>query len=126
MVEMTEWFLPWLWATLAVFALAQLVTQHDGPFDLLLRFRRAVGVYDQEYYTAPDGDQLWRPKGTLGRLFWCPYCLGSWLAIIGGVWLVWQLATGLEWLPALWLAVNGGQILLQRFSDLAAAIDKRE
>jgi hypothetical protein len=48
--------------TLAVWRLAHLLSQEDGPFDLVFRLRRLAG------------------QGFLGRLLDCFYCLSLWLA----------------------------------------------
>lgn len=87
-------------AAFACFRIAELIAVDDGPFDVCLRFRTLVGVYDR--------DQNGEPATWHGKLFHCPYCVGMWIA--AALALVFPMA------PVsilLWLAIAGGQALLQ-------------
>ena len=49
--------------TLAVWRIAYLISQEDGPFDIIIKLRKPFG------------------QGTIGKLMDCFYCLSLWLAI---------------------------------------------
>jgi hypothetical protein len=77
---------------LATWRIAHLLTLEDGPWDLLVRLRGAMG------------------NGNLGRLVDCFHCVSLWVA------LPLALAVGrnpLEWALA-WLGLSGGACLLER------------
>lgn len=59
---------------LALYALSYLLVFEDGPYAILLRFRRWVGVD----YT-DDGDRY--GKTQVGEVFNCPVCLSVWLSV---------------------------------------------
>lgn len=61
-------------ACFAVYRLSRLIVFDEGPFDLFLKFRELVGVYDR--------DVNGRAKTSIGRLFACPYCIGLWISIV--------------------------------------------
>ena len=88
----------WLVAgVLAVWRITHLLALEDGPFDAVLRLRRALG------------------DGTLGHLMDCFYCLSLWVALAVAL-----VIEALDAAPALgatlllWPALSGGALLLQR------------
>jgi hypothetical protein len=79
---------------LAVWRVTHLLQAEDGPWNLMVRLRRALG------------SSFW------GKLLDCFYCLSVWIAIpfaflLGDGWKEWLL---------LWLAFSGGAILLERLT----------
>lgn len=88
-------WLRFLLAALATWRLATLLTRDDGPWDLVLRLRRAAG------------------NGAVGRMLDCFRCVSLWVAA------PLALAVGdnlLEWLLA-WLALSGAACLLDRLGQ---------
>ena len=93
----------WLVAgVLAVWRITHLLALEDGPFDAVLRLRRALG------------------DSGLGHLMDCFYCLSLWVGL--------AVAVGIEALDAapalgatllLWPALSGGALLLQRATQHA-------
>ena len=88
-------FMTFLIAVLAVWRITHLFYGEDGPGDIFVRLRRLAG------------------RSFFGQLLDCFYCLSLWVAapiawIVGVTW--WERAF-------LWLALSGGAILLQRFSE---------
>ena len=79
-------------ATLAVWRVTHLLQAEDGPWDLCVRLRRAVG------------------NGPFGRLLDCFYCLSLWIAIPAAVVLTDTIESGV----LLWLGLSGGAIALER------------
>ena len=81
--------------TLAVWRLTHLLSQEDGPFDIVIKFRKLFG---QSFF---------------GNLLDCFYCLSLWIAIPFAI----LLAN--DWLPGIiiWLGLSGGACLLFKFSD---------
>jgi hypothetical protein len=79
---------------LAVWRITHLLNAEDGPWDLLVRFRRLAG------------------EGVWGSLLDCFYCLSVWVAA--------PLAYGLgnDWKERflLWPALSGGAILAERLT----------
>jgi hypothetical protein len=94
---------PWLRLTLAVLAtwrLATLLAHDDGPWDVVLRLRRALG------------------DGAFGRLLDCFRCVSLWVAAP----LAFTVGRGLlEWLLA-WLALSGAACLLDRLGRPSLAV----
>lgn len=85
-------------ATLAIIALAQLVTKERGAFGMFERLRTVF---------------------PLGGLLDCPYCLMVWLAVPALVWVF--NANDLPlWITALvmWLALIGAAYCVRRYSGL--------
>jgi hypothetical protein len=76
---------------LAVWRLTHLLQAEDGPWDLVVRLRRAVG------------------EGFWGRLLDCFYCLSLWIAAPFALFL----GTGAAERALLWPALSGGACLLQ-------------
>lgn len=94
---------------LAVYRATNLLVREDGPGDVFLRLRTALGRYDY----VPDGDEL-VPATKMGRFIACPYCVGMWLALLWA--LVARPRSVRDWLT--WaLAVAGGQRAMDRLLD---------
>lgn len=90
---------------LAAFRLARLVTEEEGPGGMFTQLRAGLGAYDY----GQDG----QPQTNLGRGISCPHCVGVWAAaLMVAVWQVSRLQP-----VVLWLAVAGGQSLLQDWRD---------
>src|SRR5205823_4545131 len=81
-----------LLATLAVWRITHLLSQEDGPWDLMLRLRRAFA------------------SGMLKKLVGCFYCLSVWVAMPFALFLKGDFAETF----VSWLALSGGAILLER------------
>jgi len=93
---MLDWS-PWFRLTLSVLAtwrVSHLISQEDGPFDVIVRLRDRAG------------------DGVLGKLMDCPYCLSLWIAAPLALLLA---RTPGAWCVA-WLAISGGSSLLEKFS----------
>lgn len=80
---------------LCVWRITHLFQAEDGPFDVIVRIRKAAG------------DTFW------GRLLDCFYCLSLWVSLPFG-WLLGQ--TAIE-RALLWPALSAGAILLERLSS---------
>lgn len=80
---------------LCVWRVTHLLNAEDGPWDLVVRLRRAAGV------------------GYWGKLLDCFYCLSLWIALPFG------LAFGRTWKEKLllWPALSAGAILLERLTS---------
>jgi hypothetical protein len=86
---------PWFRLTLAVLAtwrITHLLAFEDGPADILVLLRRALG------------------NSFFGKLMDCFYCLSLWVAaplacLITNQWIEW---------PLFWLALSGAACLLER------------
>lgn len=64
--------------SLATHKFTILLSQEDGPGDVLATFRRKIGVEK-----ILQGNELVITSDTiLGELFLCPYCLSGWVALI--------------------------------------------
>jgi len=88
----THYSFRFLLAALAAWRLTHLISQEDGPWDLLRRFRGSLG------------------SGLAWKLVTCFYCLSIWVSLpfalfVGGS-LVEMLVE--------WLAISGAAILLER------------
>jgi hypothetical protein len=79
---------------LAVWRMTHLLVAEDGPWNLVVRLRRAVG------------------NGLLGRLLDCFQCLSLWIAVPAA----WLIGDGWKQRVFLWLALSGGAILLETMS----------
>ncbi len=82
-------------AALAVWRLTHLLAAEDGPGDLILRVRRALG------------DTIW------GRMLDCFNCLSLWIAIPFACFVV----SGVTDRFVVWLAVSGAACLANRLAD---------
>jgi len=77
---------------LAVWRITHLLANEDGPWDLILRLRKAVG------------------SGFWGKLMDCFYCVSVWVALP----FAYVLADGWREGLLLWPALSGAAILLER------------
>lgn len=80
---------------LAVWRLAHLLSREDGPFDLVIRFRKLFG------------------QGVFGALLDCFYCVSVWVAIP----FAWYLCDNCVEGIIVWLALSGGACLLFSATD---------
>jgi len=80
---------------LAVWRLSHLLSQEDGPFDLVIKFRKLFG------------------QGFFGSLLDCFYCLSMWVSIPFAVWLAGTWQEGV----VIWLALSGGACILFKFTE---------
>ena len=81
-----------LLGVLCVWRITHLFQAEDGPWDVIVRIRRAAG------------DGFW------GRLLDCFYCLSLWVSVP----LAWLIGRGILERALMWLAFSGGAILLER------------
>ena len=79
-------------AALATWRVTHLLQAEDGPWDLVVRLRRAAG------------------HGFWGSLLDCFYCLSLWIAAPAALFVS---RVPVEWLLC-WLALSGGACLLER------------
>ncbi len=92
---------------LTVWRITHLLQAEDGPWDLVVRFRRLVG------------DGFW------GKLLDCFYCLSLWIAAP----FAWLLGGSLTERLLLWPALSGAAILLERLTERdppAVYVENRE
>jgi hypothetical protein len=85
------WF---LLGVLAVWRVTLLFNAEDGPWDIMVRFRRFVG------------NRFW------GKLLDCFSCLTVWVAAPAA----WLLGAGWKERVFLWLALSAGAILIERLT----------
>jgi len=80
--------------TLAVWRITHLLANEDGPWDLILRLRKAVG------------------SGFWGQMMDCFNCLSLWVA------LPFAAAIAEDWREGflLWLSLSGAAILIERIT----------
>jgi hypothetical protein len=78
--------------TLGVWRVTHLLHAEDGPWNLLVKFRRSLG------------------SGFLGLLLDCFYCLSLWIAIP----FAWVIGQSWKERLLLWPALSGAAILLHR------------
>ena len=81
-------------AVLAVWRITHLLNAEDGPWDLIVRIRRATG------------------EGFFGQLLDCFYCLSVWIAAP----FAWLVGTNWRERLLLWPALSGAAILLERLT----------
>ncbi len=79
-------------AVLAVWRITHLLAKEDGPWDLIVRLRKAVG------------------HGFFGKLMDCFQCLSLWVAVPFTFFLIQKV---LQWLVG-WLAISAAACLLER------------
>lgn len=85
------------WLTLAILSvwrITHLLHAEDGPWNLLVRFRRSLG------------------NGLLGHMLDCFYCLSVWIAVP----FAWIIGQSWKERLLLWPALSGAAALLQRAS----------
>ncbi len=90
----THDFYPLALGVLAVWRLTHLLSEEDGPWDVILRLRVRLG------------------QGFLGQLMDCFFCTSLWVAAPLAV----LLGTDPSSMVTLWLALSGGACLLQRMT----------
>lgn len=99
---MGELWFRFMLAALATWRLATLLAHDDGPWDAMLRLRRAAG------------------DGQFGRMLDCFRCVSLWVAAP----LAFAVGRSpLEWLLA-WLALSGAACLLERLGGAPLAIEQ--
>jgi hypothetical protein len=88
-------WLAFVLGTFSVWRITHLFNAEDGPWDVMVRFRRLLG------------------DGFFGKLTDCFYCLSVWVS------LPFAAVLGQSYLEKfmLWWAMSGAAILLQRFSE---------
>lgn len=82
-------------ASLATWRVTHLLAEEDGPADLVVRARAALG------------------EGTAGALMDCFYCLSVWVAAPLSLTVTRRRAE----LPAVWLGLSAGACLLERLTE---------
>jgi hypothetical protein len=80
---------------LGVWRLSHLLSQEDGPFSLVFKFRKLFG------------------QGFFGNLLDCFYCLSIWIAIPFAFILCDEWPEGI----VTWLALSGGASILFKLTD---------
>jgi hypothetical protein len=81
-----------LLGVLCAWRITHLFQAEDGPWDAVVRIRRAAG------------------DGFIGRLLDCFYCLSLWVSAP----LAWAIGQTIKERVLMWLAFSGGAILLER------------
>jgi hypothetical protein len=89
-----DWF-TFIILLLAVWRITHLVQAEDGPFDLIFKLRKLAG------------------NGFIGKLMDCFYCLSIWVALPPAFYF----GKGWSQKIIIWLALSGGAILLEKFSN---------
>src|SRR5436190_19818328 len=84
-----------LLSVLAVCRISRLLSQEDGPFDLVIKFRKLFG------------------QGFFGNLLDCFYCLSMWVSIPFAVWLASDWKEGV----VCWLALSCGACILFKLTE---------
>jgi hypothetical protein len=87
--------LEFILCTLAVWRITHLLSQEDGPFDLVIRFRKLFG------------------HGFFGSLLDCFYCLSLWISV---PFVFYLCSTWLEGI-IVWFALSGGASLLFQLTE---------
>lgn len=101
---------------LAIWRISKLLMVDDGPFDIFTRVRTHLGVYDLDIHYPPVGDPEPLPKTSIGRLFFCIYCVSLWVAIL----FVLGLTLGgypLDFPLVRIFAYSGGAVLIEDWID---------
>lgn len=95
-MPINEFLTMWLTAVFATYFISVNLARMEGPASVFDRLREEMGAYTY--------DAQGRPLTALGRMATCPYCWGSWIAIV-----ITALIFPFNWtLPIYWLAVGGG------------------
>lgn len=97
---MSDWFL-FVLLTFASYRVTQLLVYDDGPFDLILKFRVAVGVYDR--------NEAGETQNPVAKLFSCPYCMGLWISFFAALVSYLYGHNLFIW----WIAIGGSQSFLE-------------
>ena len=80
---------------LAVWRISYFLSQEDGPFDIVIRFRKLFG------------------QGFFGSLLDCFYCLSIWISIPFALYLSDGFKDGI----IIWLALSGGACVLFKLKE---------
>jgi hypothetical protein len=88
----THYSFRFLVAALAVWRLTHLLTQEDGPWEVLKKARLGLG------------------SGMLGKLASCFYCLSIWVALP----FAWFVGGSFVEMAVAWWALSGAAVLLER------------
>jgi len=81
--------------TIIVWRLTHLLSNEDGPFDIIIRFRKLLG------------DSFW------GKLMDCFYCLSIWVGLISAC----IVSTNLKEVVGLTLYYSGAAILVEKITN---------
>lgn len=102
---------------LFVWRISSLLVDESGPWDILVKFRRFIGVYYDEY-------SMKQAKTPIASLFLCVWCISVWLG-----WLVaipWVLSEygSLDWTSLgmvffCGLAISAGVIVVDGLANIA-------
>lgn len=84
-----------LLGTLSVWRITHLLSAEDGPWDVVVRLRRAAG------------------EGFIGQMLDCFYCLSIWVSAPLAIFLGKKMGERI----LLWPALSAGAILLERVTD---------
>lgn len=93
-MSMNKWYM-FVLSLLAVWRVSHLLSQEDGPFDLVIRFRKLFG------------------QGFFGNLLDCFFCLSMWVSVPFAVWLAESWQEGV----VTWLALSGGAAVLFKLTE---------
>ncbi len=77
---------------LATWRLCHLLSEEDGPWDIIFRIRKQLG------------------QGFFGSLLDCFYCLSIWIAFPFALWMADNCKNGIIY----WLAISGGAAVLYK------------
>lgn len=90
---------------LAIFRLTFTIVLDDGPFDMLVNVRTALGVYDLQ-----ENNQ---PKRGIASFLSCAYCVSRFLSLIAIPLYIWPSMGGDALI--LWWGLSGAAALLIRW-----------
>lgn len=103
--------------TLATWRLSYLLVYEGGPWNIVGRFRKALGVAWADHTVQKQGyttyERVCSANWMLGRLLCCFYCTSVWVALG----LVVLVQPGRQWWAVYALAVSGGASLLERVTN---------
>ncbi len=90
--------------SLATFRFTMLLSQEDGPGDVIATFRRKIGIEQM----LQGGELAVTSNTVLGKLFLCPYCLSGWVALglVGLLSVVPSVARIITLWGAVWWVTN--------------------
>lgn len=96
---------------LATWRLSSLVAtpDDDGPWEMFLRFRKAVGVeYDEQ-------TGMYYGKNEFSRGIMCVWCVSVWIGVVLGF-FYWLLGDAVVWC-SLPFALSGAAIVVERIAN---------
>jgi len=88
-------FIKFLFAVLASWRICHLLSDEDGPWDVIFKIRKQLG------------------QGFFGSLLDCFYCLSIWVAIPFAIWMSDNWKDGI----VSWLAISGGACIIYKASS---------